>query len=540
MNIQEILWSFLRLHPVEATVNFFILFIYYPVEIIVLSILFSRVYDQLNGMKRNPIPLMKEMGLLLAVLLALEFMMDYREWQNASFYPQLEEYTRNYILSNVIKTLSTNFYEIDMGDLQSRLTKIPWTVSTIYDYFNKYIAPFLFTVVGITIFIFFIDVKLGIISTVFMVIYLYAFWLLYKSCLEKSRNRDKEEDAMMEEIDDKIRNLMNIFTTGEQNNELNTLRQLQKDFAKTATDEFRFRTKIDLMVGLLDFIYFIAMMALTIYMRKSLSQSKIVLMVTLMIFFIRHLRMFSAESLVSSYFIGTVIENNKFFTDLEDKKIQKSGTRKDFIKRGEIRFQNLSFIYHGNEVFSNFNAVIGSHDIVLIYGKSGSGKSTVLKLIQGFYQPSAGAIFIDGVNIKDADLIYLRDNITYVPQHSILFNDTIIHNIAYGTGYSQEEALHKVLRLPITGLLGDNLHRDVGKLGNNLSGGQRQIVLLLRAYLRKNPIILVDEPTASVDKENRELVYDMLSKMSRDSTVVVISHDEGMYKITEKIIPITN
>lgn len=540
MNIQEILWSFLKLHPVEAFTNFFILFIYYPVEIIVLSILFSRVYDQLNGVKRNPVPLIKEMTVLIAVLLALEFMMDYREWLNSSFYPELEKYTRNYILTNVIKTLSTNFYELDMGDLQSRLSKIPWTVSTIYDYFNKYIAPFVFTVIGITIFIYTIDVKLGLISTIFMVIYLFAFWLLYKNCLEKSRIRDKAEDAMMEQIDDKIRNLMNIFTTGEQKNELDTLRQLQTEFAKTSTDEFRFRTKIDLMVGLLDFFYFIAMMALTIYMRKELSQAKIVLMVTLMIFFIRHLRMFSAESLVSSYFIGTVIENNKFFTDLENNKVQKVGTQKNFISKGHIRFHNLSFIYHGNEVFSNFNATIEPRQIALIYGKSGSGKSTILKLIQGFYKPSQGSIFIDGVNIQDADLTYLRDHITYVPQHSILFHGSIIHNIAYGTGYSEEEAQERVSRLPIITLLGDNLSRDVGKLGNSLSGGQRQIVLLLRAYLRKNPIVLVDEPTASVDKENRELVYDMLEKMSKESTVVIISHDEGMYKITEKIIPITS
>ena len=539
MNIQEILWSFLKLHPLEAIANFLILFIYYPVEIIVLSILFSRVYDQLNGVKRNPVPLIKEMTILIAVLLALEFMMDYREWLNSSFYPKLEEYTRNYILTNVIKTLSTNFYELDMGDLQSRLTKIPWTVTTIYDYFNKYIAPFVFTVIGITIFIYTIDVKLGLISTIFMVIYLYAFWLLYKDCLEKSRVRDKQEDAMMEQIDDKIRNLMNIFTTGEQNNELDTLRQLQSDFAKTATDEFRFRTKIDLMVGLLDFFYFIAMMTLTIYMRKELSQAKIVLMVTLMIFFIRHLRMFSAESLVSSYFIGTVIENNKFFTDLENNKVEKVGTQKNFISKGQIRFQNLSFIYHGNEVFSNFNATIEPRQIALIYGKSGSGKSTILKLIQGFYKPSQGSIFIDGVNIQDTDLTYLRDHITYVPQHSILFHGSIIHNVAYGTGYSEEEAQERISRLPIITLLGDNLSRDVGKLGNSLSGGQRQIVLLLRAYLRKNPIVLVDEPTASVDKENRELVYDMLEKMSKESTVVIISHDEGMYKITEKIIPIT-
>jgi len=289
MNVQELLWSFLKLHPVEAIVNILILFIYYPVEIIVLSILFSRVYDQLTGVKKNPIPLIKELALLMVLLLGLEFLMDYREWVNGNFFPELEEYMRNHILTSVIKTLSTNYYEIDMGDLASRLHKIPWTVSTGYDYFNRFVAPFLFTVIGITIFIYFIDMRLGLVSTIFMIIYLSIFFILYRYCLKKSQVRDKEEDEMMEEIDDKVRNLMNIFTSGEQNNELHKLKLLQDEFKKTSTDEFRSRLKIDILIGILDFIYFAALIGFTIYYRKQLTQSQIVLMVTLMIFFIRHL-----------------------------------------------------------------------------------------------------------------------------------------------------------------------------------------------------------------------------------------------------------
>jgi len=538
MNVQELLWSFLKLHPVEAIVNILILFIYYPVEIIVLSILFSRVYERLTGVKKNPTPLIKELVLLMVLLLGLEFLMDYREWVNANFFPELEEYMRHNILSTVIKTLSTNYYEIDMGDLASRLHKIPWTVATAYDSFNRFVAPFLFTVIGITIFIYFIDVRLEPVSTVFMVIYLSIFFILYQYCLTKAQTRDKKEDEMMEEIDDKVRNLMNIFTSGEQSNEIQKLKFLQDEFKKTSTDEFRSRLKIDIFIGILDFIYFAALIGFTIYYRKQLSQPQIVLMVTLMIFFIRHLRMFSAESLVSSFYLGTILENNTFFKELDGNHIVKKGQATNFIREGRIDFQNLSFVYHNKEIFHNLTATIEPHDIVLISGKSGSGKSTILKLIQGFYQPSSGRILIDGQDIQKADLQYLRNHITYVPQHCILFHGSIIDNISYGTNLTNQEAYRAIRKLPILELLGNDLERDVGKLGNSLSGGQRQVVLLLRAYLRKNPIFLVDEPTASVDKENRQLIYDMLKKMARDSTVVVISHDEGMTSITSTKIQV--
>jgi ABC-type multidrug transport system fused ATPase/permease subunit len=536
MYIQQILINFLQTHPVEAIVNCIILFIYYPIDIILLSILFTKTYDQLNKVKRDPIPFVKEAALLIGVLLSLEFLMDYREWMNAQFYPELEQFTRNEIINRTVETLSGNYYEVESGDFQARLTKVPWVVSTIYDSFNKYIAPCFFTFLGITLFMFFIDKRFGFFSFLFMVIYFSVFAYLYYSCFQKSQQRDQEENKMMEQIDDKIRNLLNIFTSGEEENELSLLETAQEAYRKLSTDEFRHRTKVDFLIGLLDFTYLAAMFALIVWFRKSLSQKQIVLIITVLLFFIRYLRTFSSESLLSSYFLATIYDNNKYFDSLKTKQFQKTGQQRDFIRSGTIQIENLSYEKDNTPILTNFSATIPPHTLTLLMGPSGSGKSSIVKLIQGFYEPSAGSILIDGVPIHKANLAYLRSHITYIPQHPTLFQGSIIENIIYGTQMTQEEALRRIQQLPILYLLPQDLQAPVGKLGDRLSGGQRQIVIFLRAYLRKNPILLIDEPTAAVDPDHRELIYDMIQKLSRHSTTLVITHDTGFYPYADKII----
>ena len=536
MNLQSIIWDFVRQHPYDAIVNTVIIFLYYPLEIIVLSLLFSRVYDQLKNVKRNPGNFIKEMAILITLLICLEFMMDYRDYVNARFFPALEQSIRMNIIEEVIKTQSTNIEEVNMGDLQSRLINIPFAVSTFYDYLNKFILPFVFTIIGINIFVYFIDKRIGLFSTIFTIIYLGIYVLLYVKCMNKSQERNQMENDMAEQIDDKVRNLLNIFTTGQEDKEKHEFEKLQSENRKKQTGEFMHRVHMDFWIGILDYVYFAMMIGLTIYYRKQLTTNQITLMVTLMIFFVRHLRMFSGETLVSSYFVGSLVENNKFLENLQKSQVIREGAKKNFLRSGIYQFHNVSFQYPKSDkkIFRNINGIIEPKDFVLIGGESGSGKSTFMKLLMGFFEPTTGTITLDNVPLNEADLHYLRENITYLPQHSTLFHGSILDNIAYGTPYKPTEIEQKIHNLEVREILGEDLTRDVGKLGGNLSGGQRQIVLLLRAYLRENPIVMVDEPTASVDVDHREAVYQLLKELNKKSTLIIISHDADLQNLCKK------
>lgn len=196
---------------------------------------------------------------------------------------------------------------------------------------------------------------------------------------------------------------------------------------------------------------------------------------------------------------------------------------------GEIIFKNVSFYYiEGIPVFTNFSVQINPGEKVLIYGESGSGKSTLFKLLLGRYSPQDGIVTIDGIDLSKIDLSSLRENVSIVTQNMFLFNDTIMNNIMYGrSGATKIEAISAaklagahdfILKLE------KGYETLVGERGVKLSGGQLQRISIARALVRKSNIILFDEAISHLDDNNVALIHEVITKVCKDKTCLVISH----------------
>jgi ABC-type multidrug transport system fused ATPase/permease subunit len=169
---------------------------------------------------------------------------------------------------------------------------------------------------------------------------------------------------------------------------------------------------------------------------------------------------------------------------------------------------------------------------IAIIGKNASGKTTIIKLLLGFYGLSQGEILIDGVNINKLKKEYLRNRISIVHQNVKLFNRTVLENIAFGTKYSVAEIREKLNHLKVMEVfkrLPNGLDTMAGKYGDKLSGGQKQIIYMLRCYFRENPIILLDEPTAAVDQYHKNFVLEMVEELTKNATCIIVSHDPSIY-----------
>jgi ATP-binding cassette subfamily B protein len=199
--------------------------------------------------------------------------------------------------------------------------------------------------------------------------------------------------------------------------------------------------------------------------------------------------------------------------------------------RGAIELQALSFSYPSRpnaRALSELDLRIGAGDTVALVGPSGAGKSTIFQLLLRFFDPSAGRILIDGVDIADASPEDVRRRIALVPQDTVIFGTTAMENIRYGRpGASDAEvraAAEAAAAASFIAELPEGYDTFLGERGARLSGGQRQRIAIARAILKDAPILLLDEATSSLDAESERLVQEALGRLMEDRTTIVIAH----------------
>ncbi|MFP4091819.1 MAG: ABC transporter ATP-binding protein [Cyclobacteriaceae bacterium] len=208
----------------------------------------------------------------------------------------------------------------------------------------------------------------------------------------------------------------------------------------------------------------------------------------------------------------------------------------------DIVFENVSFAYEQEHVLKNISFTIEKGKTVAIVGPSGGGKSTIADLIPRFYDPSEGCIYIDGIALTEAQTDSVRRLMGIVTQESILFNDTIFNNIAFGMPQATEEEVRQAARIA-------NAHdfimdtpqqyqTIIGERGSKLSGGQRQRISIARAVLKNPPILILDEATSALDSESERLVQEALTNLMKNRPSIVIAHRLSTIQHADEIIVI--
>lgn len=209
-----------------------------------------------------------------------------------------------------------------------------------------------------------------------------------------------------------------------------------------------------------------------------------------------------------------------------------------------VVLDNVSFAYSDSQepVLNNVSIAVAEGETVALVGPSGGGKSTLLKLLLGYYPPNAGAISLLGRGLDQYSLLEIRDQIAYVPQTPYLFSGTIAENIGFGKpGATQEEieeaakaanAHDFIIQFP------EGYETKVGERGSHLSGGQRQRIAIARAILRNAPVLLLDEATSSLDNESEEQVQLALNQLMKNRTTLVIAHRLSTVRDAHRIVVI--
>lgn len=218
---------------------------------------------------------------------------------------------------------------------------------------------------------------------------------------------------------------------------------------------------------------------------------------------------------------------------------------------GKVEYRNINFAYPpqppldkgglgGVPILQNMSLLVLPGEMIALVGASGAGKTTLVNLLPRFYDPQAGQILIDGIDIQDVTLNTLRRQIGIVPQETILFSGTIAQNIAFGQSYYELKDVREAAEIAnahqfISGFP-DGYQTWVGERGVNLSGGQKQRIAIARAVLLNPRILILDEATSALDSESEALVQEALERLMRDRTVFIIAHRLATVRKADRIL----
>ena len=228
--------------------------------------------------------------------------------------------------------------------------------------------------------------------------------------------------------------------------------------------------------------------------------------------------------------------------DLGNEEILDSGPKTLLPISQSLEFRNVTFQYESSRkpALEGVSLNIRAGEVVAVVGSTGSGKTTLGNLLLRFYDPTEGGVFIDGENIKDVTLLSLRRQIAIVTQETLLFDDTVKHNIAYPHVHARDEDILEAARaayaLEFIERLPNGFDTIVGERGVKLSGGQRQRIAIARAILRNSPLLILDEATSSLDTESERIVQRALASLMKSRTTLVIAHRLSTIQNADRIV----
>ena len=207
-----------------------------------------------------------------------------------------------------------------------------------------------------------------------------------------------------------------------------------------------------------------------------------------------------------------------------------------------VTFKDVSFAYEDEPVLRNIDFDLNKGKTIALVGKSGGGKSTIADLIPRFYDPTEGSVSIDGVNLKDCKIESIRRHMGIVTQQSILFNDSVFNNIAFGQENPKEEDVIRAAKIAnaheFIMEMDDGYATNVGEDGSKLSGGQRQRLSIARAVMANPPILILDEATSALDSHSEKLVQEAITKLMENRTSLVIAHRLSTIQHADEILVI--
>lgn len=538
--IYNILIDFLKENKLQYFL-YCLTLLHIPISKVGMPHLYGKLIGSLKNLNINVT--LKYLFILIIIWFFIQAIQTTSNYLYSKVLPKFNSFTRTRIIDSIIDNYQTNFKDLMVGDTITKLIKAPWVLEDIFGEMESFLFNNILVVISSFFYLFFYNKTLGLIYMLSMFVIIVLCVSFSKTCTNNVHTAEQIFDKSHEEIEDMLSNLMSVYTSKKNSFEKGRIEYLSKGIYKSEQRTYKCFNKYRIIYS---FVFIIIFAILNLYSIKIFFDKKIGLDTLSAIIIINY-------SLLGSFM--TIYNQTRRFIDLKGRlailttyldnlpkfsqdKIEKEISLTENIT---INIRNLKFHYiPGKNILNNISLKIDQNEKIAIVGEIGSGKSTLGKLLIRLFEYDNGTIKINNTNIRNISIQNLRSIITYIPQHPKLFNRTLYSNITYGIDNINRNKVIDIIKNinieSVRNIFLEKLDKSVGKYGNALSGGQRQIVWLIRAMLQKGKVIILDEPTSSLDEENKKIVIEFIQKISKNKTLIMITHDLSLLKYVNRVI----
>lgn len=530
-------FDYLKDNPWEIAINTAFMFLI-PIQDVFLPHFYGKIISALEKNTDFVFPF----TVVLVTMIALQIGFYLEDWHDSKIYPKLQDYIRAKMLTSILHKYETSYKELNVGEIISVLAKAPVTMTIWFERIKNIILPFVLAFLIAVGYFLTVDVVLGISLFILGAVFMLTIYLAPKGCTKITSDRDKSINIIHEEIDDMLRNLFSIYGQDQKDNEM----KRNKEFEDVHSDLFK--QTIDCVFRFKVWITPIAVLFLLIFMYRcmhlinvrQLSADKFVPVFIIMLYLLNSMVYTNDQFRDIVFEWGIINAADDIVSPTVQPKRESSVDTTDLPSYG-IGLKNVKFQYDSakHSIFDDFSLHINEGERVIIAGDIGSGKSTLLKLFLKYYEPTDGCVYWRGSSYDDIDIKTLRSKIGYVPQVPILFNRSVYENITYGLNLPRERVIDFLQEYDIMkefNNLENGLDTIIGKNGSKLSGGQRQLVWCIRVLLSNPELIILDEPTASIDQKTKDLLINLLDLTMTGKTVIMVTHDDYLIRRANRII----
>jgi ABC-type bacteriocin/lantibiotic exporter with double-glycine peptidase domain len=541
--IAGIFWKYKKEHPFYVLLNI-IFIITTIVNKVYLPQIYGRLYDMFQKDTKQFMYYFTYILLLKAVIYLLYQLEDYYfTIQDLG----IEEMTQEYVMDKIKDKYIDQPEEVIIGEKLSTISKIQKTFSGWYSKLFQYLFPYVFVVISSAFYMWTLDKYLPF----YMLILLFGSFLTIFAnitfCKTECYNANNEYLQLYKDIEDYLSNMLTIHTYNQFDSENEKLDKQSKRY-QNAHKAIESCSLTGHLIGVFIVIVF---MFLTMYrcyklvsnntIQKSQFMSVYFIIITLLGTLIYLTDMFHDLSIEyhNLYNIEKISELNLF----DKKKEESQNVLYKKIKTDSlIKIVNLEYRYKGTDqsTIKDFNLDIKKGERVALVGNIGAGKSTLLKIILGLIKPTNGDLFFNGYNYRTLNQSDIFKKFGYMTQNPILFNRSIIDNILFSNPDVSRKEVEKLLGVFGLDVVFNKLEKGidtlVGKNGSKLSGGQKQIIWFMRIYFHNPDILILDEPTASLSKDTKEILLNVIDKAFKGKTIIMSSHDDFLIKMATRKI----
>jgi ABC-type multidrug transport system fused ATPase/permease subunit len=534
LDIKKIFTSFIKQNKLEFS-KYMVYSLASPLINVVLPHYYGKILESLKEQKEIT-SYFKIVTIIWIVISFLNFKLLKLE---TIIIPKLHVFITDYIINHFVSNLKES-NKLDMLKINNIIIKLPSLIEKIIYQFKSNILPILL-VLGSTIFyMLYINISLGSLFIVFMMLGYAIIYNYASKCGNLSKESNDSANDLLDYISDIISNVNTIHTYNTHDYEKELLQQKFEENKKIHIQTIKCGGEFK---NIMSTYVTIILFSMCSYAYKLYTSNILPLNNTISIFIIN---MFTFQQLTDlNYELRYFFYNLGLLYSLQDiiKDIDAPSTitnYKPLINNYMLCINNLNVVFGNKKILNNISLTIPKNQKVGIIGPVGSGKTCLFLSLVRLCKFS-GSITIDNHDIKNIDIDYLRNNIMYINQQPSLFNRSVYENILYGTPFAPKDVDVFFTKFDLTFIFKNiDMNKPVGKNGEFLSGGQRQLIALSRCFFQNTKILLLDEVTSSLNQELKHKIMNLLEVLMSDKTVIVISHDTYLLNKLDRIITINS